>query len=356
MTKAGSEQRVARRSWRFLPAARYPLLALLAIIALPAMSQTISLDQYVRALARLQSLIASNQLATAQEEARRLSSVDVNSPQGRFHADSALLGEIAEAKRADVQLQQRIAVTIDEIHRIAPNITTTADPNLLNRVASEQAVPELTKGGELRVTPRMTPLSERIAKSLEAVWDWILKILGKIVDWIFDFMPGSVRRPGSTGGMRWIVATVVAAIVLLIVFLAFEVRRRARKKAAPATESTAPLGSQADADPLSRGASEWERYAAQLAQSERFREAIRAWYHAALVSCYAAGILHFRKSRTNWEYIAALAPSLAWRPEFISLTRRFEREWYGSSQSSLDAYDDCRRRARTVIDNVRGAA
>ena len=331
------------------------LLAIL-IIALPAMSQTISLDQYVRSLARLQSLLASNQLATAQEEARKLSSVDVNSPQGRFHADSALLGEIADAKRADVQLQQRIAVTIDEIHRIAPSITAAADPKLLSRVANEQAVPELAKGGELRVTPAMTPLSERIAKSLEAVWKWIIETLGKILDWILDFLPDSVRRPGATGGMRWIVAAVVAAIVLLIVFLAFEVRRRARRKTAPATESIAPLGSQADADPLSRGASEWERYAAQLAQSERFREAIRAWYHAALVSCYAAGVLHFRKSRTNWEYIAALAPSLVWRPEFISLTRRFEREWYGSSQSSFDAYDDCQRRARTVIDNVRGAA
>lgn len=356
MTKAGSAQRVARRSWRFLPAARYPLLALLAIIALPAMSQTMSLDQYVRALAHVQSLLASNQLASAQEEARTLSSADVDSPQGRFHADSALLGEIAAAKRADVQLRQRIAVTIDEIHRVAPGITTAADPTLLNRVANEQSIPELARGGDIHVTPKMTPLSERIAKSLEAVWNWILKILEKILDWIMGFLPDSVRRPGETGGMRWIVATVVAAIVLLIVFLAFEVRRRSRKKSAPAAESIAPLGSQADADPLSRGASEWERYAAQLAQSERFREAIRAWYHAALVSCYAAGVLHFRKSRTNWEYIAALAPSLAWRPDFISLTRRFEREWYGSSQSSLDAYDDCRRRARSVIDNVRGAA
>ena len=53
-----------------------------------------------------------------------------------------------------------------EVHRIAPAITAAADPKLLNRVANEQSVPELAKGGELRVTPAMTPLSERIAKSL----------------------------------------------------------------------------------------------------------------------------------------------------------------------------------------------
>jgi len=331
------------------------VLAIL-IVALPAMSQTISLDQYVRSLARLQSLLAANQLATAQEEARKLTSVDVNSPQGRFHADSTLLGEIANATRADVQLQQRIAVTIDEIHRIAPGITAAADPNLLNRVANEQAVPELAKGGELRTTPAMTPLSERIAKSLESVWDWILKVLGKIIDWIFGFLPGSARRPGATGGMRWIVAAVVAAIVLLIVFLAFEVRRRARRKATPAAESIAPLGSSADADPLSRGASEWERYAAQLAQSERFREAIRAWYHALLVTLFRAGTLHYRKDRTNWEYAYALPSTVPWRAGFMDATRTFEQEWYGRRDTAVETAEQYRARTMNMLDAVREGA
>ena len=329
-----------------------------AVLALPAIAgdSQIRLGQYLVALERLQSHLASNQLQVARDEARSLSKVDVDSPQGRFHADVPLLEAIANATRADVQLQSRLGVTIEEIRRVGPVSNAPADPSLLKRVASEQEVPGLAEGGEIPITPKTTPLMERIARSIAAGWEWIVEKLQRFLDWLADFLPSSFRRPGATGGMRWIVAALVAVIVLLIVFLAIEVRRRSQRKSGTAIESSEPLGSNRDEDPLSRGASEWERYAAQLAQSGRFREAIRAWYHAALVSCYAAGVLHFRKSRTNWEYIAALAPSLGWRPEFISLTRRFEREWYGADQSTPDAYDDCRRRARTVIEGVRGAA
>jgi hypothetical protein len=333
-------------------------ILLLLLVALPALAQqTIPIHQYLSQLERLQRYLASNQLPLAQHEARQLSPLTIQSPQGRFHADTSLLLAIAEAKRADVQLQSRLAVTIDEIRRVTPGAHAPADPKLLARVASEQEVPELAPGGEipLKAVPQ-PPLLERVAQSLERAWEWFLDKLNRILEWILDFFPDSARRSGATGGMRWIVAALVALIVILIVILALESRRRARKKTKTDLETSEPFGSKRDDDPLSRGASEWERYAAQLAQAARFREAIRAWYHAALVSCYAAGVLHFRKSRTNWEYIAALAPSLQWRPEFISLTHRFEREWYGASQSSIDAYDDCHRRARAVIDSVRGSA
>lgn len=324
------------------------LLALL-LVALPAMAETITIDDYI---ARLEHL----RVTFSRDEARSLAQVDVASAQGTFHADTSLLEAIAGASRNDVQLQSRLAVTLEELRRVAPNAGPPADPSLLKRVASEQAVPELAEGGDLTIRTPEIPLMERITRQIAAAWEWLAEKLEKLLEWILDLFPDSTRGAGATGGMRWIVTALVALIVILIVVLALEVRRRSRRKSASAVESSEPLGSKRDEDPLSRGASEWERYAAQLAQAGRYREAIRAWFHAALVSCYSAGVLHYRKSRTNWEYIAALAPSLAWRPEFISLTRRFEREWYGADQSSADAYDDCRLRARSVIENVRGAA
>jgi hypothetical protein len=110
-----------------------------------------------------------------------------------------------------------------------------------------------------------------------------------------------------------------------------------------------------DDDPLSRGANEWERYAAQLAAAGRLREAIRAWYHAVLVTLYGANILHYRKGRTNWEYVAAVGPEQAWRTQFIELTRLFEHQWYGSDDSSSDALDSCSAAARIVLNAVRRA-
>lgn len=329
-------------------------LAILLLAAWPVAGETITIDDYLARLEHIRQLVASKQSAAG--EARELAKVDVRSAQGTFHADTSLLDRVARAKSGDVHVQSSLVTTISEVRRATGmGGGTVADPNLLKQVAAEQEVPELAAGGEIPVTPETTPLMERIARSLERMWEWIIDRLQRLLEWLFDLFPDSVRRPGATGGMRWIVAGLVTIIVLLIAFLALEARRRAQRGAKTEVETSEPLGSKRDEDPLSRGASEWERYAAQLAQSGRFREAIRAWFHAALVTCYAAGILHYRRSRTNWEYIAALAPSHEWRPDFIALTRRFEREWYGADQSSPDAYEDCRRRARLVIDGVRGS-
>lgn len=328
----------------------------IALLASPAIADTIPLAHYVAALERLRMLLAANQLQLAAAEARALSAHDIESPQGGFHPDATLLDTIANASRADVQLQSRLAVTIDELRRLDSAAGAAADPKMLQRVAAEQEVPELVEGGNVAITPPSMPLMDRVARSLERIWNWILDKLTRFVDWLTDFLPdGMVERSGATGGMRWIVGALVVVIVLLILFLALEVRRRSRRASAKIIDTSEPLGSRRDEDPLSRGATEWERYAAQLAAAGRFREAIRAWYHAVLVTCYSAGVLHFRRSRTNWEYVSTLAPSLGWRPEFIDLTRGFEREWYGADQSTPDAFDDCQRRARIIIEGVRGA-
>jgi len=92
-----------------------------------------------------------------------------------------------------------------------------------------------------------------------------------------------------------------------------------------------------DDDPATRTVSGWEERAAQLAAQGRHREAIRAWYHAVLARCAAAGVLHLRRGRTNWEYAFSLSPALPWRDRFEDLTRRFDLEWYGRKESSGEA-------------------
>jgi hypothetical protein len=233
-----------------------------------------------------------------------------------------------------------------------------ADRKLLEQIAAEQEPPELPKGGVVPTKlDRDVPLLERIASAIADMWEWLRDKFLDFLDWLFDLLPRRRNAAGKpTPGLHWIVWAVVGAILLVILYLAIDVLRRSRARGPVEVETSTPIGSKQDEDPLSRGALEWERYAADLAKAGRFREAIRAWYHAVLVTCYAAGILHFRKGRTNWEYIASLAPSLEWRPDAIELTRRFEQEWYGALHSTRDAYDTCSERARSVLDALRGAA
>ncbi|HEX6642667.1 MAG TPA: DUF4129 domain-containing protein, partial [Thermoanaerobaculia bacterium] len=290
-----------------------------------------------------------------------IAGAEVISPRGKFHVDDSLLAAIVDARGADPALLARIELTVAEL-RGAGTSGAAPDPKLLQQVAAEQDVPELARGGEVAspVVPD-TPLLERIANSIAEMFRWIGKKIMKLIEWLLDFLPHSRPEvPGATSGMRWIVIAVVTLIVIVLIILAIEVVRRARRGDAQTITSAAPLRSTRDADPLSRGATEWERYAMQLASERRFREAIRAWYHAVLVTCYAAGALHFRKGRTNWEYIASLSPSIAWRSDLIRLTRRFEQEWYGSDESSADALEECSTLARNILDAVehyeRGAA
>lgn len=325
------------------------------LLALAANAKAITVADYIASLEQLHASLAANQFAAANAQARALESQEVVWAGGTFHADDPLLERIATARRPDPQLVRELELTIDEIRRAVPDPGSAANQKILDEVANAQKVPPLEKGGEVPTTlKRDVPLLERIARAIGDALEWIAKKLQKLLDWLRDFFPRSdPSRPSATAGMRWIVITIVSVIVLLVIALAFEVVRRSRRSEPTAVEASAPIGSKRDEDPLSRGATEWERYAAQLAADGRYREAIRAWYHAVLVTCYASNVLYFRKGRTNWEYVAALPPSLAWRAEFITLTRRFEHEWYGSLRSTADALEECSERARLILTAVR---
>lgn len=327
-------------------------LLLLLILATNVAAASIPVADYIARLEHIDALLAANQRAEAKSEAVTLKDVDVVWTKGTFRTDASLLATIDQGERA------QLIATIAELRHASGMSTAQADRRLLERIAAEQEPPELPKGG---IVPtklnRDVPLIERIANTISDMLSWLRKKLDQFLDWLFDLLP---RRRNAAGqpmpGLHWIVWVVVGAILLVILYLAFDVLRRSRASGPSEVETSAPIGSRQDEDPLSRGATEWERYANELASSGRFREAIRAWYHAVLVTCYAAGILHFRKGRTNWEYIATLAPSLEWRPDAIELTRRFEQEWYGALQSTRDAYDACSERAQSVLEALRGSA
>ncbi|MEA2491320.1 MAG: hypothetical protein QOH21_3112 [Acidobacteriota bacterium] len=333
---------------------RLLLATALLLAALNAHGRSIDIAEYITTLEHIDASLAARQLDAARNDAKALATVEVTSAHGTFYADEPLLTAIARSDTADHQLRTRLAVTIEELRRAAPFATPPANPRLLTAVASEQEVPELAPGGEVPTTPNVEiPLLQRIFRGIGEALEWLGKKLVKLLDWLLDFLPREGRAGQQPGNIRWTVMIVTGLIVAAVVILAIAVLRRSKKDAPAVTESTEPVGSKRDENPLSRGATEWERYATQLAGEGRFREAVRAWYHAVLVTCYTSGILYFRKGRTNWEYMAALPPSLGWRADLIALTRRFELEWYGHEESDEESLGDCSVAARRILDAIR---
>ncbi len=309
-------------------------------------------------IAALESIRASD-ATSARTLAQQLLGAGIESPAGRFTADAALLHEVmANPAAARPHLDAVIAALRASV-KSAPD--TKSDPRLLERLRAEEKVAAMKSGGEVRTLPADEKSLEEAASGIGNVWKWIAKQFDKLANWWDRWWPKKSQDENEPKSVamrpKWIVTIVVIAIVIVLAILAFEVVRRSRA-ATPDHDlvTSDPIESRRDEDPLSRGANEWERHAAQLAAAGRTREAIRAWYHAVLVTLYAAGLLHFKKGRTNWEYIAALSPELAWRGEFVTMTRRFETEWYGRAQSDVDALDDAAGRARRILDTVRRRA
>lgn len=330
---------------------------LIITIAFPLHGTTLTLDQYTATLTRIRNLIAVGDLTTARAEATTLAGDDVMSANGRFHTDTTLVAEISKAKPRDLGVETRIDATIAALWTAAPSKPATVDQQLLLRLQREQTVPELRPGGDIRGVEARTPWLARAANAITVAAKWTAEKIGKFFEWLMHFWPkDDPKKKPASSAMRWTVGTLVGLILLILAVLAFEVIRRSRKRTRDAVEESAPHTSTSDDDPLSRGANEWERYAAQLAAAGHLREAIRAWYHAVLVTLYGANILHYRKGRTNWEYVAALGPEHAWRVRFIELTQQFEHEWYGSDDSSNDALDQCSAAARGIIEAVRRAS
>jgi hypothetical protein len=216
--------------------------------------------------------------------------------------------------------------------------------------------PDLEKGGEaprLRVKPLSFP--EKVEAALLAVADWMGELMRTLGRWLRRLIPERARPAEEEAGTTATVAVVFAAVVgALLVVLALRALRREAVGLDGAVSSPVASSSR-DEDPLSREASGWESYAGELASQARWREAVRAWYHAVLVTLFRSGLLHHQRGRTNWEYVAQLGPDLVWRGGFVSLTRRFDREWYGRRTSSREALSECAREARQVLRTIRGA-
>jgi hypothetical protein len=171
------------------------------------------------------------------------------------------------------------------------------------------------------------PLQAAIDEALAGVRAWLRS-------WLPEAQVGPVRGPRAED-LRLSLAIAGALIVLGVVgLLVAGVRANLgpRSVAAPAAPVRAVTWEEAMAE------------AARLAQSGRYREAIRALYVATMLRGDALGQLRFDRALTNRELLAtararggaALADRL--RP----LVERFDRLWYGGASGSAAEYEELR--------------
>jgi hypothetical protein len=334
-----------------------PVLGLL-LLAPSLMAETISVDAYRGRLTEIQARLRAGDWIGARAGAREVLDDRIAYPGGTVETDASVLGPIArathpgEAGAAAPRLSQLVAAMAAEAG--GEEEAAAADPKLLEKVRSRQALAELPQGGRL---PEVQDggLLAALSGFLQPVADFFRDLLDRLWEWFLGLFPEPNRDSRIGLDMKTVTALVVA-LALVLAWVGWRVLRRRRRGPALVPAGPAPLPPAADDDPLSRESNEWERYARELAAAGRHREAIRAWYHCVLVALYRVAVLHYRKGRTNWEYVAAIPPGTPWRSGFAEMTRRFEREWYGRDYSDAEALRDSEAMALAILAAVRESA
>jgi hypothetical protein len=348
------------RPWaRSLP--RLAVCAFLAWALVPAAADAaapLPLGDYRARLGAIERQLTGGDWPGARDAARGLAGERVRYGREEIRPDLSVLEPLARARS-----RQEAAATLPGLRRLlaflpareAPTEGSAAAPRLLEDARRRQALPEIGRGGVMPRVDRLPSLRQALAELLEPPLRAFSEAFERFWSWLQRLLPDPRRLSRSGWGLHDTVIALVVAGAVAFSLLALRAWRRRRRGGPPSAAAASAPPPSRDDDPLSRETSEWERYAAELAAAGRAREAIRAWYHAVLAALYRSGQLHYRKGRTNWEYAAALPPSLPWRATFFEITHRFEREWYGGSASSIEALDRARSLALGLLGAVRGA-
>ena len=333
------------------------MTAIALLVLLAAQNGPIELAEYRDRLGAIRTAIEQKDLEAVRAAARDLKALRVRHEGVEFAPDPTLLGPLSNAQ--DAAVAREALPRIDALLAGLEALPTSAAPKapdaaLLERLRQDEAERRLDPGGAVggpglhapeipkSFTERLMELLEEYGQRLGRFLMWLLRLL---------FGSGGAAAPGST--TPYLVAGLVVTVLGVLGIVAIVALRRRRAIVAPEALSEAPAMKTEDEDPLSRTATEWERFAAELMKGGRFREAIRAWYHAVLVTLFRAGALHYRKDRTNWEYAFALPSTAEWRPQFLEATRTFEREWYGRRATEAEIAEAYQQHARSILSGVR---
>ncbi len=332
-------------------------------VATPAPETVVmSVAESARALGEIERALRRRDLAAAREQAARLRTARVEHSGESIELDPSLLIAIENANAPSPALANRVARLVRALESVGGESHSRGEPapSKEHAKSAAQNLERLRKAEELAPRPkgglfpepdeRLIEPAEGFAALLEPITQAIERWLKKLIDWLFPSL--QTNRTASSFNVAATWAAIALAVAIAIYAVVRLVRgSRSQRARAVASEGKA-LPPAADDDPMSREASEWEVYAAELTRAGRLREAVRAWYHAVLVALYRAGYAQERKGRTNWELVATLPPALVWRGDFADLTRRFEREWYGRDESEFEALDHVSSLALDLLGSI----
>jgi len=171
--------------------------------------------------------------------------------------------------------------------------------------------------------------------------DKLLEQIGAWLNQLFDSASSFAARS------PWIGRALVGGFILLIcIGLAWgllQLERRWRVRLIP--ESHTP-------EPGAASARDWQLWlddARRAAAAGQWREAVHFVYWAAISRLESRRLWPADRARTPREYLSLIAPEDPRKPRLTTLTRTFERIWYGGRPAAESDYRAAEQLANTLI-------
>ena len=254
---------------------------------------------------------------------------------GKYQAEI----QVAKDKAAKAQASQPYSV---QQSKTPPTAVPAADPHdyrpptrvqQLEDARSRLAADARLAAQEIPPTsPQMQAEHQALARILSAkeyhpavVGPTLLqRALEKIGNWI-DRGIGALQRAGFRS--KWIGRTAEIGFVLLLCiglgWFLIRLERQGRMRA-----GFLPEGTGVDI-PSARDWQLWLKEARDAASQGAWRDAIHLLYWASISRLESSGAWAADRARTPREYLTLISPDSAERSGLVSLTRTFERTWYG---------------------------
>lgn len=160
-------------------------------------------------------------------------------------------------------------------------------------------------------------------------WEWVDNLVNRVLGKLAGF-----------GGKAWWLPYVLMGLLILgvligLVWSLIQIERRSRIRLVPETTGT-------NGAPSAREWQLWLKDAQDAAAAGLWREAIHFLYWAAISRLESRRLWPADRARTPREYLLLLPKADARRENLTTLTRSFERTWYGGREAAMADYETAR--------------